>query len=659
MGASRTPIASTGSRLFLIYAVASLVPVLLLGLALSRGYRHEALDRALAQGRAQAAVIEEMAIAPVLGRHDLGEGLKKHERRSLLDATELASFSGSVVRLRLRSFTGGIVFSDDGSTARALPATDVAFRTAAAGGRHIAVVRDPTGTGARVIRVLQPIVPNASGQATGVLEVYLPYKAIAAKVHAQLHRTYLRIAGALAVLYLVLALISWSITRRLRRHAAERERQALHDPLTGLPNREWFRARAERTLRGAEPGQPGAIVLADLDRFKEVNDTLGHHAGDELLRVVARRLRAALRTDDSVARLGGDEFGLILPNLADAPQALELLARVRGELSEEVMLDSLSVGIEASFGIAFYPEHGTTVEELLKRADAAMYQGKRGTAGVVIYESVEEPRAARSLVVQGELRHALERDELLLHYQPKIALDTGRPCGVEALLRWRHPERGLLGPGEFLPAVEHSGLIEPLTAWVLRRALEDRDRWLAAGVRWPVSVNVSTRNLESPDFTELVMALLADSGTAPDELCLEVTETSLAADAAVAARTIGALADSGVVLSIDDFGMGYSCLSQLRSLPVGEIKVDRTFVSGLDRRAEDRSIARSIIELGHGLGCTVTAEGVETAGAADWLRAAGCDAAQGFHYARPAPWRELLDQFGDRDVAIASETTTT
>jgi len=347
MGASRTPIASTGSRLFVIYAIASLVPVLLLGLALSRGYRHEALDRALAQGRAQAAVIEEMAIAPVLGRHDLGEGLRKSERQSLLDATELASFSGSVVRLRLRSFTGGIVFSDDGSTAGALPATDVAFRTAAAGGRHIAIVRDPTAARARVIRVLQPIVPNASGQSTGVLEVYLPYAAIAAKVGAQLHRTYLRIAGALALLYLVLALISWSITRRLRRHAAEREHQALHDPLTGLPNREWFRARAERTLRGADPGHPGAIVLADLDRFKEVNDTLGHHAGDELLRVVARRLREALRTDDSVARLGGDEFGLILPNVAGAAQAEELLARVRDELSEEVVLDSLSVGIEA------------------------------------------------------------------------------------------------------------------------------------------------------------------------------------------------------------------------------------------------------------------------------------------------------------------------
>jgi diguanylate cyclase (GGDEF)-like protein len=649
----------TGSRLFLIYAIASLVPVVLLGVVLSHGYRQEARDRALAQGRAQAAVIMEMAIAPVLGRHDLGEGLRTWERQSLLDATELSIFSGSVVRLRLRSFTGGIVFSDDGTTTGALPATTDAFRTAAKGGRHMAIVPDPTGGEERVIRVLQPIVPNASGQATGVLEVYLPYAAIAAKVDAQLRGTYLRTGAALAALYLVLALISWSSTRRLRRHAAEREHQALHDPLTGLPNREWFRVRAERTLRGAQGGERGAIVLADLDRFKEVNDTLGHHAGDELLRVVARRLRESLRTDDSVARLGGDEFGLILPNLPDAAHALELLGRVRDELADEISLESLSIGIEASFGVAFYPEHGTTVEELLKHADAAMYQGKRRTAGVVVYELAEEAPGTQSLVVQGELRHALERDELLLHYQPKIALDTGRACGMEALLRWQHPERGLLGPAAFLPVIERSGLIEPLTAWVLERALEDRRSWLAAGVRWPVSVNVSARNLESREFATLVLDLLAGSGTAPEELCLEVTETAFAADAGVAARALGVLAEHGVAVSIDDFGMGYTCLSQLRSLPVTEIKIDRAFVGGLDQSPEDRSIVRSIVDLGHGLGCTVTAEGVETDATADWLRATSCDAAQGYHYARPVPWPDLLDRFSDEaDVTALAPTTT-
>jgi diguanylate cyclase (GGDEF)-like protein len=401
-------------------------------------------------------------------------------------------------------------------------------------------------------------------------------------------------------------------------------------------------------------------VLVDLDRFKEVNDTLGHHAGDELLRVVARRLRTSLRSDDSVARLGGDEFGLILPNLCDAGQALELLGRVREELAAEIALESLSVGVEASFGVAFYPEHGGTVEELLKRADAAMYQGKRGTAGVVIYDAAEAaPSSSPSLVMQGELRRALARDELVLHYQPKLGLDAGRVRGVEALLRWQHPDRGLLGPGEFLPAIERSGLIEPLTAWVLARALEDRRAWLAAGVDWAVSVNVSARNLESPEFAALVISRLDESGTAPGDLWIEVTETALAADADVAAGVLGTLTGHGVKVSIDDFGMGYSCLAQLRSLAVDEIKIDRTFVGGLDRCAEDRSIVRSIIDLGHGLGCVVTAEGVETPATDAWLRAAGCDAAQGYLYARPAPWTELLERFRDEPHITALEPTTT
>jgi EAL domain-containing protein (putative c-di-GMP-specific phosphodiesterase class I) len=277
-----------------------------------------------------------------------------------------------------------------------------------------------------------------------------------------------------------------------------------------------------------------------------------------------------------------------------------------------------------------------------------MYEGKRGTAGVVVYEAGGAPPVSHSLIIQGELRHALESDELLLHYQPKIALDTGRTCGVEALLRWQHPQRGLLAPGEFLPVIERSGLIEPLTAWVLARALADRDRWLAAGVRWPLSVNISARNLESPEFAALVMRLLADSRTAADELYLEVTETALAADATVAARALNTLIAHGVGVSIDDFGAGYTCLAQLRSLPVAEIKIDRAFISGIDGSAEDRSIVRSIIDLGHALSCTVTAEGVETTETATWLQTASCDSAQGYHYARPAPWLDLLKRFGDQ-----------
>ena len=659
MRASRRHPARVGSRLFLLYAVASLVPVVLLGLGLFRGYRQDGVDRALDQGRAQAAVIEEMAIAPVLGGGDLRTGLTRRERAGLLDATELAIFSGSVVRLRVRGFDGRVVFSDDGSKTGALPAWDPAFHRAAAGRTDVRIVPGPTGDGEHVIRVLEPIVPNASGRSTGVLEAYLPYAPIAALARAQLRRASERLAAVLLALYLVLALISWSSTGRLRRHAAESAHRALHDALTGLPNREGFRLRAEEAVSAHAAGARGAIAMLDLDRFKDVNDTLGHHAGDQLLRIVGERLVSALRSDDIVARLGGDEFGLVLPGVADADQALELLGRVHAELAAELTLESVELSVEASTGVALYPVHGTTLEELLKRADGAMYQGKRGAASLVVHSPDATALPNDGLRVQGELRHAIERDELVLHYQPKFELGSGEVRGAEALLRWQHPERGLVPPAEFLPAAEQSGLIEPLTAWVLRRALGDRAQWTGAGADWTVSVNVSARNLESPDFPALVLGLLEETATPPEALCLEITETALAGDAALAERSLETLVERGVGVSVDDFGTGYTSVLGLRTLAVSEIKIDRAFVMELDRHSEDRSIVRAIIDLAHGLGCTVTAEGVETAETAAWLRGVACDSAQGYHLARPAPWPELLERFGVRvDVLSAAPVTT-
>ncbi len=630
-----------GSRLFGIYAAASLVPVALLGAVLLHGYRQQAVQEGLEHGRAQAAVIEEMAVAPALRGTDLASGLSPGERDRLQSATDLAIFKGSVARLRLRSFTGQVVFSDDGATQEALPSSDPAFRAAADGGTVAAVLRDPQVAPGQVIRVLQPVLANASGQATGVLEVYLPYDAIAAKVQDRMHRTVWTLAAGLACLYALLGLVSWYTTRSLRRHAAQREHEALHDGLTGLPNREWFRAIAEKAVERGSRGETGALVLVDLDRFKEVNDTLGHHAGDELLRIVGSRLTQSLRTDDSVARLGGDEFGLVLPRATDQASVLALLTRVREELAEEIVLDSTRLSVEASFGVAFYPQDADNVEELLKCADAAMYQGKRGASGIVLYNPADAPVPTRALSVQRELRQALERDELVLHYQPKIELVTGRICGVEALVRWAHPERGLLAPADFLPVAEQSGLIEPLTAWVIRRALADQSRWTSLGVPWTVAVNVSAHNLESASFPAMVAALLAEMKVGCDRLHLEVTETALALDATVAARAVTALADQGIAIAIDDFGIGYTSLRELRTLPVAEVKVDRVFVSGIQTNDRDRAIVRSIIDLSHSLGCLVTAEGVESEEVADWLTSAGCDHAQGYYFARPEPWADL------------------
>jgi diguanylate cyclase len=631
-----------GSRLFVAYAAASLIPVVLLGAMLVRGSQREALESGLEQGRAQAAVIEEMAIAPALTGADLDQQLTAAERQRLQNATDLAIFNGSVKRLCLRGFRGRVVFSDNGSTAGALPTSHHAFRAAVVGRTDVAIVQDPDSASGQVIRVLQPVVAKATGQATGVLELYLPYATIAKHVQAQMRRTYWRLAAGLTALYAVLALIAWSTTRRLRRHATQHQHEALHDALTGLPNRKWFRERAEDAV---ERGQRGAIVLVDLDRFKDVNDTLGHHAGDELLRVVAQRLSASLRTDDTVARLGGDEFGMILPGILDAAHALELLARVREELAAPIVLDEIPLSIEASFGVALYPAHGNTVELLLQHADAAMYQGKRGTSGIVVYESATATHPTQWLIVQGELRRALEHHELVLHYQPKVELATGQVCGVEALVRWDHPQRGLLPPAEFLPAVEQSSLIDPLTTWVLRRALTDHASWTALGLPWPVAVNVSARNLEVEAFPESVAELLTEFGVPANQLNLEITETALAADAVAAARAVAVLAGQGIAISIDDFGEGYTSLSQLRTLPIAELKIHQSFVIDLERDERDRAIVRSLIGLADGLGCRVTAEGVETADAASWLAAAGCECAQGYLFAKPLPYDELINRY--------------
>jgi diguanylate cyclase len=630
----------TGSGLFAIYALASLLPVALLGAVLVRGYQDQGLERGRDQGRAQAAVIEEMAIAPALSGADLSTGLSSAVRERLQSATDLAIFNGSVSQLHLLSLSGIVLFSDDGSVLGAASVTDPAFQAAAAGRTDVSIVQGGTRSSV-AIRVLQPVVAASDGQATGVLEVHLPYDAIAADVQAETTRTITRLALGLVGLYTVLALISWGTTRALRRQATDHEHQALHDPLTGLPNRELFRRKAEEALAQGRRGAPGALVLIDLDHFKEVNDTLGHPAGDELLRVVGRRLIESLRTDDTVARLGGDEFGLVLPSGGGRKETLALLTRVREELAEEVVLHGVPLSVEASFGVSFYPTDADTVEALLQHADSAMYQGKHGSTGVVVYDPATPQHATHSLVMQRELRVALERDELVLYYQPKVELGTGRVGCVEALVRWQHPERGLLPPSEFLPVAERSELIEPLTSWVLRRALADYAAWTAAGHDWTVAVNVSARNLGSLAFAATVQTILHETGVRPDRLHLEVTETALAFDTGLAGRVVAVLGAQGISMSVDDFGIGYTSLSQLRTLNVSEVKIDRTFVSGLPGNEQDQVIVRSVIDLGHSLGCLVTAEGVESQDVADWLVEAGCDHAQGYLWSRPRPWTEV------------------
>jgi diguanylate cyclase (GGDEF)-like protein len=428
--------------------------------------------------------------------------------------------------------------------------------------------------------------------------------------------------------------------------ALERERQAMRDELTGLDNRTSLVARTDAVLRAArEEGHTVALFLIDLDRFKEVNDTLGHRTGDRVLQLAAGRLESLLRPGDMVARLGGDEFAVLLPVVRDAPAAREIAGRIRTALEVPFITGDTQIDLESSIGIALAPVHGDSSDALLQRADVAMYLAKSNRSGIETYAADRDPNTPDRLGLLGALRRAVDEGELELHYQPKVQVQDGSVAGVEALVRWRHPTRGLVLPDEFIPLAEQSGLMQRLTDQVIDVALGQIARWSRSGRRLAVAVNVSMRDLQDPDFADRLGRRLRSHRVSPELLCLEITERVLMADVAGASATLASLDDLGVRISLDDFGTGYSSLVLLKRLPVREIKVDRSFVARLGDAAgaeEDDSIVRSIIDLGHSLGMTVVAEGVETRAGLDRLRHFGCDRAQGWHLSPALPADEVV-----------------
>ncbi|MFA5890732.1 MAG: EAL domain-containing protein [Actinomycetota bacterium] len=423
---------------------------------------------------------------------------------------------------------------------------------------------------------------------------------------------------------------------RLKIQAEQNQHQALHDALTGLPNRTLLRDRTRQAvLAAARAGDQVAIMMIDLDRFKEVNDTLGHHNGDLLLQEMARRLRGSLREGDTVARLGGDEFAVVLPRLSDTVDALRVAEAVRATLEQPIVLQEVTITVGASIGIALYPEHGEDSDTLMQRADVAMYFAKGEQAGAQIYAPERDPYSPARLALVGELRHAIESDELMLFFQPKADIDSGVVTGVEALVRWNHPRRGLVSPDDFIPLAEQTGLIGPLTYWVLDAALRQSAKWSAAGRHLSVAVNLSARTLLDQGLPDQIARRLRDAGVHPSSLTLEVTETNIMTDPARSIGTLSRLSSMGIAISIDDFGTGYSSLSYLQRLPVDEIKIDRSFVMGMTADEDDAVIVRSIIDLGRTLGLRVVAEGVETELAWNRLSALGCDVAQGYLLSKP------------------------
>lgn len=433
--------------------------------------------------------------------------------------------------------------------------------------------------------------------------------------------------------------------RAERRRAEETIRHlAFTDPVTELPNRIRFREKVTEAVNAAcREQRPLALLLMDLEHFKDVNDTLGHHHGDELLYQVGLRLRSTLFEPDVVARLGGDEFGILLPRLATTDDVGQVIRKLHDILRAPFMIEGVPIAVEASIGVATAPEHADDADTLLQRADIAMYRAKKQAAGYALYAPEYDLHSRERLALMAELRDAIDLGQLVLHFQPKVDIQTGRIVGAEALVRWQHPERGFLTPDRFIPTAENTGLMEPLTRWVLADALGLCQSARREGIPLRVSVNLSARSLHDPRLADMVEHALEFSGADARHLVLEITESAIVLDPAGAMETLTTLSRMGVWLSIDDFGIGYTSLASIRHLPVNEIKVDKSFVLGMLADQSDAMIVRAVVELGHNLGLRVVAEGVETQEMLEALAGFGCDEAQGYFISRPMTCEQLKE----------------
>ena len=425
-------------------------------------------------------------------------------------------------------------------------------------------------------------------------------------------------------------------------------RQATYDPLTDLPNRTLLLERLEKAIDTARARKTlVALILMDLDRFKEVNDTFGHHFGDVLLKQLAERLRALLHPNETLSRLGGDEFGFFLTRANDSNDVAAVTRRILDALQQPFAIDRHLIEASASIGIAIYPTHGSDARTLLRRADAAMYSAKESNVGYAFHNEEHEARTPDQLALTVEMRRAMERDEFELYYQPKLHLTTGLMTRAEVLIRWNHPNRGLLPPGAFIPVAERTGLIKPMTEWIIDRMLRQCNEWHTAGAPVHVAVNISAKSLQDQMLPIKLQASLDKWKMDPRFVKVEITESSIMADPAHALAITSMLQSMGVRLSLDDFGTGYSSLSNLRQLPVDELKIDKSFVMGMSASEADASIVRTMVDLAHSLGKQVCAEGVEDEETFRRLGEMGCDLAQGYWISKPKPAGDFLQWLVD------------
>jgi diguanylate cyclase (GGDEF)-like protein len=621
-------------RTLLVAPAAALLIVLVVGMLLDAGYVNQQGTRTLRAASARAALLTQLVLAPRLsGATTLAEDTPDHVQAELAATFAEPAVKAATIRITLWDPTGRVMASDDSAfVGRSFP-VDGPLRDALDGvtEAHVATTRAPEDDADQGLpRSVEVYLPaRVGGTIEGAFELYIPDAPLAAVTghdRAVLERD---LALALAALLAALGAVTWPVIRRLRRQAQAAASASLTDPLTGLANRLGLEAEMTRLV---EAGEPFVLAVADVQGLGEVNEALGYDGGDALLSRIAGVL-----TDPGggrlAARIGGGEFGVLLPG-ADPDVALP---RLRATAAQEQEVAGVPVTPLLSIGAARHPEHSTSVRQLLAMATAAQVAASRRPDGIALYDPVLDPYDAGNLRLLTELRRAVAGGQLVLHYQPQVDVAGGRIVGVEALVRWEHPRRGLLLPADFLPIAEKTGLVVDITRWVLRAAAEQAAAWRAQGAAVVVSVNISARDLADRAFGAEAELITGAAGGRPAWICLELTETALVDDRAGAVDVLQSLAGAGFRLSLDDFGQGYTSLGQLRDLPLHEIKLDRAFVDGMDRHAADAAIVSGVAGLAHNLGLTLVAEGVETAAQLELVTRAGYDVVQGWFLGRPGP----------------------
>jgi diguanylate cyclase (GGDEF)-like protein len=613
----------------------------------------------LASAKESAVLVSRMGIQPLLSREDVEKGLSWQGLWDFDAALGSAGLDKRVEQIKIWNRRSEVIYSTNHTLIGKTFATDRGLRDALRGKVEVELISNAEEAESHghaidedaggFLEVYVPLQFSDDKKIEGVFEIYIPYGPIAATISHQTRLMYGVLLAGLMVLYLVLFRIVVGASKTLRtqavelqKQAHEREHQAWHDALTGLPNRLLLKDRVQQAILAARrEGHSVAVLLMDLDRFKEINDTLGHHHGDAVLQQIGPRLRAVLRESDTLARLGGDEFAIVLPRVADPAAAIKVVDKLRRALVEPFEVQGFSLEVDACVGIAMFPDHGDDVDTLIQRADVAMYLAKAARSGCEIYTASRDHHSASRLTLLSELRGAISTGELILHYQPKAEIASGRITGVEALVRWEHPTRGLIPPDEFIPLAEHTGLIRELTSDVMCQAMVQCRRWLDEGMEVGISVNLSMRNLLDHRFPEETAELLDVWNVPPSLLTLEITESTIMADPMRVLQVVSKLSEMGVSMSVDDFGTGYSSLEHLKRLPISEIKIDKSFVMSMPHSHSDAAIVRSTIDLSHNLGRRVVAEGVESEEILHRLDALGCDMIQGFYLSRPVPAGEI------------------